>query len=523
MPMKATRAVRLAAWTLAVLGGCSDTDSDRDPLPDAGEPDAGCTPATCAAQGKNCGELSDGCGDTLDCGPCTGADTCGGSGVANVCGSAPPGCGDDSCALEETCANCAADCCAGHAFYVAPPPTGSDENPGSEEAPWATLAKAASTLVAGDTVYLRAGTYNELLEPQSSGTEDAYITYAGYPGETAIIDGTGIERSWSGLVHIVGQSYLKVTGLQVQASQYFCVYVGHSAHHVLIDGNVIRDCQSSGIQLFNGWEEPRMSNIVVALNDISEVNANLDQEALTISGVQAFDVRGNHVHHGDKEGIDAKNGCIDGTIRGNLVHDISLGIYIDSSADNHVNLEVSGNVVHDCGEGISFATEGGGTLTDIAIVNNLSYRNGNGIGAHSFLDVPGSHLKTNVTVVNNTFAYNTGLGIQIVEEPQVFVGFVIRNNLISDSEGLINFATMTEADLTMDHNFLGAGYTEIHGTDYLEGDPLFVDPDAQDFHLQAGSPAIDQGASTGAPATDLDGVTRPQGAAVDMGCYERGQ
>jgi hypothetical protein len=137
--------------------------------------------------------------------------------------------------------------------------------------------------------------------------------------------------------------------------------------------------------------------------------------------------------------------------------------------------------------------------------------------------VPGSHLKTNVTVVNNTFAYNTGLGIQIVEEPQVFVGFVIRNNLISDSEGLINFATMTEADLTMDHNFLGAGYTEIHGTDYLEGDPLFVDPDAQDFHLQAGSPAIDQGSSTGAPATDLDGVTRPQGAAVDVGCYERGQ
>src|SRR5262245_15932103 len=48
-----------------------------------------CTPTTCAALGKNCGTVPDGCGGTLTCGVCTAPDTCGGAGVANVCGVAP--------------------------------------------------------------------------------------------------------------------------------------------------------------------------------------------------------------------------------------------------------------------------------------------------------------------------------------------------------------------------------------------------------------------------------------------------
>jgi hypothetical protein len=50
-----------------------------------------CTPTTCAAQGKNCGSISDGCGGTLTCGSCTSPQTCGGGSVANVCGSGTSG------------------------------------------------------------------------------------------------------------------------------------------------------------------------------------------------------------------------------------------------------------------------------------------------------------------------------------------------------------------------------------------------------------------------------------------------
>jgi len=60
-----------------------------------------CTPTTCAAQGKNCGSISNGCGGTLSCGTCITPQTCGGGGTANVCGG---GCTPTTCAAAG--ANC---------------------------------------------------------------------------------------------------------------------------------------------------------------------------------------------------------------------------------------------------------------------------------------------------------------------------------------------------------------------------------------------------------------------------------
>jgi hypothetical protein len=58
-----------------------------------------CTPTTCAAQGKNCGAISDGCGGTLQCGSCTSPKTCGGGnpGTPGVCGCTKATCAADQC------------------------------------------------------------------------------------------------------------------------------------------------------------------------------------------------------------------------------------------------------------------------------------------------------------------------------------------------------------------------------------------------------------------------------------------
>lgn len=54
-----------------------------------------------------------------------------------------------------------------------------------------------------------------------------------------------------------------------------------------------------------------------------------------------------------------------------------------------------------------------------------------------------------------------------------------------------------------------------------ENEPLFVDPAAGDFHLQASSPCINAGANSDAAGpTDLEGNPRISGDVVDMGVYE---
>ena len=61
-------------------------------------------------------------------------------------------------------------------YYVSP--TGSDSNPGTQASPFATVQKGANAASAGDTVWLRAGTYSitSQLSLSKSGTSDTNRT-----------------------------------------------------------------------------------------------------------------------------------------------------------------------------------------------------------------------------------------------------------------------------------------------------------------------------------------------------------
>lgn len=99
-------------------------------------------------------------------------------------------------------------------YYVAP--NGDDANPGAIDRPWRTIQKAANTLTAGETVYIRAGTYREQVVPQHSGSAGNFITYAAYPGETVTIDGATVSLpEWEGLFYVSNKSYIKISGLRM--------------------------------------------------------------------------------------------------------------------------------------------------------------------------------------------------------------------------------------------------------------------------------------------------------------------
>lgn len=67
---------------------------------------------------------------------------------------------------------------------------GDDNQAGTEQAPWKTLAFAVRRLQPGETLYLRGGIYYEKVGLTKSGTAEQPITIASYPGELAIIDGS---------------------------------------------------------------------------------------------------------------------------------------------------------------------------------------------------------------------------------------------------------------------------------------------------------------------------------------------
>ncbi|MCX7003999.1 MAG: hypothetical protein NTV22_12125, partial [bacterium] len=83
----------------------------------------------------------------------------------------------------------------GQTYYVAT--NGSNSATGAFDAPWLTIQKAATVMLAGDTCLVRAGVYRETVTPARAGTALAPITYQPYQGEEVTINGAEIISAWT--------------------------------------------------------------------------------------------------------------------------------------------------------------------------------------------------------------------------------------------------------------------------------------------------------------------------------------
>ena len=91
-------------------------------------------------------------------------------------------------------------------YYVST--TGSDANPGTETAPWRTIAHGLEQLQPGQTLFVRGGTYEEDIKRPAiqGGRPDARIRVAAYPGERPVL---------RGLLWLDRPSYWTIDGLNV--------------------------------------------------------------------------------------------------------------------------------------------------------------------------------------------------------------------------------------------------------------------------------------------------------------------
>jgi len=149
-------------------------------------------------------------------------------------------------------------------YYVAP--TGSDSNTGTKDSPFATLQKAADTVAAGDTVWIRGGTYKTTtpktsgagIQLSKSGTSDTNrIKYWAYPGETPKFDFTNLQIANGAYTFgiVISGSWVHLKGIEE-----CCVPMNTKANNGIANNgsnNILEllnahNNQGSGIQVGSG-------------------------------------------------------------------------------------------------------------------------------------------------------------------------------------------------------------------------------------------------------------------------------
>ena len=203
---------------------------------------------------------------------------------------------------------------------------------------------------------------------------------------------------------------------------------------------------------------------------------------------------------------------------------------------------IEGNTVYD-------NARGGGAALNLDGVSGSTVRNNLFYGNHStgiaLYCIDGTHGAQNNVIANNTIrvASDGRWGIQLTDGS---TGNKLFNNILLNDHafrGSLSVDSASLSGLVSDYNVAMDRFTLDGGNSVLtraqwqaqtgqdahskvsSAGSLFVG--TTDFHLLAGSPAVDAGtgslSSATAPLVDLGGTARPSGAGYDVGAYELGQ
>jgi hypothetical protein len=440
--------------------------------------------------------------------------------------------------------------------YVAP--DGSDDNPGTDEAPWQTVQHAADTAGPGDTVCIHAGTYSageEGVTFSLSGTADAPITFAAAPGEVATVQG--------GLILPQGTSYVRLIGFAVQEFPVWGIELSGDNHHILLSHLDVAGGEAS-VRLTYGEtegsaEEGPVSDVVLedsVLHDCgyesvdctpgpcdrltfrrleiygagAAPGAEYGGDGLSVARGQDILVEDSYIHDNGGDGIDLNSRDIDGNVTGIVVRRNR----VERNHLNGIKLWAGGrmenNVVWGQGDSSVWLGVHPGVFE---VVNNTiaynmydaEYSGRNYAFAAGYAEEWGP-AAIQLTLVNNIFAYNGGP--ELGEPTALYLGegveLVEHHNLywsLADEEIYAEFVSGHAPEFTRAE--IGDGTWES-ATGQGEGD-VTADPQLEsgwpdvDLHLGAGSPAVDAGSADVSPSEDAEG--RPRDGAPDIGAYER--
>lgn len=234
-------------------------------------------------------------------------------------------------------------------YYVAPAPTGDDSRSKTaaqnESTPLATIKKALSFAVAGDTVMVLDGTYQESVESKVDGASDSPITIKAKNALGATIDppqGNGPAPGF---------------------------YIGHNYH--VIEGFVVDATNApNGIQVGpHSVGDATVTGVVISDNEVFGANSVGIKFSNAVNGKAQHNV----VYQNGGDGIFYKGS--NGTIFNNLVYSNKNGITLDSGSGHQV---INNTAFANSGAGIRIGTDANVPVS-ATVLNNISAQNSTGI------------------------------------------------------------------------------------------------------------------------------------------------
>jgi hypothetical protein len=323
---------------------------------------------------------------------------------------------------------------------------------------------ALACLSAGSTLFIRSGSYPAFHYTYGSGTSwTNAITIAAQPGEIVTIGGINVAG-------LPAKQFIIFDKLIIDAQRagLEAVRIADGSNHIRFTNGEIKNAIRQGVLIpHQGDTDNEFINMRIHDNGSVEDH----DHGMYISGSRTL-----------VENCDIYNNPL-----GWAIH-IYNGYAGETTNDNIIR----NNRLHNNGHN---TPNGGGIITGSGsnsfIFNNLIYENKDGIVVCCSPNTQ--------RIYNNTIYKNSRYGVEV----QAGSGHNVANNIIYLS-GLSNIRFLVG----------------VNAFNNLTLDPLFVDATTFNLHLRASSPAIDSGATLPEVPTDLDGHSRPQGSAYDIGAYE---
>jgi hypothetical protein len=385
---------------------------------------------------------------------------------------------------------------------------------GSIGNPWQTVPKGIRSLRAGDTLYIRGGTYT-LNAVYGNSASDTYGCQSGcptswntatkimnYPGEKVTINHLGFNMdnniSTGGVAYLIWQGDSRANFIHQQngsGGNQTGMRIYHSTHHIRLQTMTVRNFTSHGL----GGGGPLgscPSYIEIIDNEIRNNGDNSPDPGPYEHGM--------YPSCGDNWLI-SKN---------HVVGNWAFGIHVNNSVpDATKNFTIERNIVE--GTGIPTGTRYGIVITTgygHVVRNNLIIGQGSQ-PAKLTGGIAIAYSSTSALVANNTI-HDVPIGLQSKSTTGTVT---FKNNLmsgISNDNINIDSASRTSAEKN-----LCTTYDPDGGCSVITTTPGFLTP-GSNFRLSSQSLAIDVGATISTVADDRDGISRPQGGAYDIGAYE---